>query len=176
MEELIEKSKKGDKEAFTQLIVSLEKDLYKIARSRLSCEDDISEAIQETMIETFKYIKKIRKPQCFKTWVIKVLVNKCNKIYKKKQKLQLVEYSEDIEDNMFYDDNSNTLNLDFYLLIEKLNYNERIVLILYYLEDLTTKEISKILKEPESTIRNRISRAKIKLKRDINIKEDFYNG
>lgn len=45
MEELVEKSKKGDEQAFTELIISLESDLYKIARMKLECNDDINEAV-----------------------------------------------------------------------------------------------------------------------------------
>ena len=59
MEELVEKAQKGDKEAFTQLIHTIRQDLYKIARCRLSCEDDIEDAVQETMISAFKNIKII---------------------------------------------------------------------------------------------------------------------
>lgn len=59
-------------------------------------------------------------------------------------------------------------------MIKKLNYNERITLTLYYVEKFTTKEISKILKEPESTIKNRILRAKNKLRREF--QGGIYNG
>lgn len=165
MEELIEKAKKGDEKAFTELIISMEKDLYKIARMRLFCEDDINDAVQETIIQTFKSINKIKHPEYFKTWIIKVLINKCNKMYKKENRKNESEYDETIVKEMTsIDDETNIKNLDFYILIGKLNYKERITLTLYYLEELTTKEISKILKEPESTIRNRILRTKQKLK------------
>lgn len=40
MEELIQKAKNGDKEAFTTIMLSLEKDLYKIAKTRLKNDDD----------------------------------------------------------------------------------------------------------------------------------------
>ena len=166
MEELIEKAKMGDEEAFTSLIINLEKDLYKIARMRLDCEDDIDEAVQETMIQAFKSIKKIKKPEYFKTWIIKVLINNCNKLYKKLQRGKLIEYREEvIKEVNIYSEENNISNMDFFILIKTLNYKERMSLTLYYLENLTTKEISKILKEPESTIRNRISRAKVKLKK-----------
>ena len=49
-------------------------------------------------------------------------------------------------------------------MLKDLNEKEKLAITLYYSEKLTTKEISKILKEPESTIRNRISRAIRKLK------------
>ena len=54
MEELIQKAKNGDKEAFTTIMLSLEKDLYKIAKTRLKNDDDIYDAIQETIIEDLK--------------------------------------------------------------------------------------------------------------------------
>ncbi len=166
MEELVEKSKKGDEQAFTELIISLESDLYKIARMRLECDDDINEAVQETIIEAFESIKKVRKSEYFKTWLIRVLINKCNKIYKKEKRNELIKYNSTINNqSVNYNEERKINELDFFILIKSLNYDERISLTLYYLEKFTTKEIGKILKEPESTIKNRISRAKQKLKK-----------
>ena len=141
---------------------------------RLTCEDDINEAVQETIIIAFKSVKKVRESKFFKTWIIKILINECNKIYKINQKNNFVQY-----ENVNYESNSyeieNKINdLDFDLLINLLNYDERIAITLYYLEDFTTQEISKILKEPEGTIKSRISRAKNKIKNIC--KGDIYNG
>ena len=174
MEELIEEAKRGNPNAFTELIVCIKNDLYKIARMRLTCEDDINEAVQETIIIAFKSVKKVRESKFFKTWIIKILINECNKIYKINQKNNFVQY-----ENVNYESNSyeieNKINdLDFDLLINLLNYDERIAITLYYLEDFTTQEISKILKEPEGTIKSRISRAKNKIKNIC--KGDIYNG
>ena len=58
MEELVVKAKKGDKEAFTQIVLILKEDLYKIAKTRITNEADIEDAIQETMIEAYKSIKR----------------------------------------------------------------------------------------------------------------------
>lgn len=167
MEELVERSKKGDEQAFTELIISLESDLYKIARMRLECNDDINEAVQETIIEAFKSIKKVKKSEYFKTWLIRVLINKCNKIYKKEKRNEIIKkYNSAINNQpVNYNEEKKISELDFFILIKSLNYDERISLTLYYLEKFTTKEISEILKEPESTIRNRISRAKQKLRK-----------
>lgn len=75
-----------------------------------------------------------------------------------------MEYNENIELNVKSDNDDVNSKLDFYILIKKLNEKEKLAITLYYSENLTTKEISKILKEPESTIRNRISRAVKKLR------------
>lgn len=56
------------------------------------------------------------------------------------------------------------MNLDFEILLKPLNYDERIAIVLFYMEDLSTKEISKILKTSENNIKSRLRRAKIKIK------------
>ena len=178
MEELIKEAQNGSEEAFSQIIISMECNLYKIAKMRLDCEDDINEAVQETIIQTFKSIKKIKEPYFFKTWIKKVLINNCNKIYRKRKNSKIMQYNDNEEKIIDIEANNSieklNSNVDFFFLIKKLNYNERMALTLYYLEDLSTKEISIILKESESTIRNRISRARNRLKELIN--GGVYNG
>ena len=84
MEELVEKAKKEDKQAFTNLILSIQRDLYCIAKSKIENENDIDDIIQETMIIAFLNIKKLKNNKFFKTWIIKILINNCNKFYKRK--------------------------------------------------------------------------------------------
>ena len=86
MEELILCAKNGDENAFTELILLISDDLYKIAKTRISNEADISDAVQETMIETYKSIRKLNDIKKFKKWIIKILINKCNRIYRRKYK------------------------------------------------------------------------------------------
>jgi RNA polymerase sigma-70 factor (ECF subfamily) len=86
MEDLVNKAKNGDTDALTTLIYDIKLDLYKIARTRLSCQDDIEDAIQETIIEAFNSIHKLRESKYFKTWIIKILINRCNRIYSKNKK------------------------------------------------------------------------------------------
>lgn len=58
MEELLSKAILGDKDAFTDIILEYEQELYKIARMRLNNDYDICEAVQSTMILAYKHIKK----------------------------------------------------------------------------------------------------------------------
>lgn len=55
-------------------------------------------------------------------------------------------------------------NLDFFLLIRDLTYEERLILTLYFYNKYTTKQISILLNINENTVRTKISRAKLKLK------------
>ena len=83
MEELILEAKKGNIEAFTLAILNIKNDLYKIAKVKTSNEEDIQDIIQETMLNAYKNIKKLKDPSKFKSWIIKILINNCNKYYYK---------------------------------------------------------------------------------------------
>ena len=164
MEELIKQAKCGNEKAFIELIDGIKIDLYKIARTRLIVNDDIEDAVQETMIEAFNSLKTLRNNNLFKKWIIKILINKCNKIYKKRK--NNISY-EELEAEKFVADNStdNVIsNLEFDNMLKPLNYDEKISVVLYYLEDYTTKDIAKVLKVSENTIKSRLRRAKLKMK------------
>ena len=165
MEELILKAQKGDKEAFTEIILAFENDLYKIAKTRIINEADIEDAIQETMIETYKSIKKLKEPKKLKKWLIKILINKCNRIYKRK-------YKKDVSiDNYFKSQSISTdyINIEndmnFYSLLNNLTYTERIIVVLYYKEQYKIRELKEILKMNENTIRTHLFRAREKIKK-----------
>ena len=163
MEELVKKAKKGNNEAFTTLILSIQKDLYKIARMRLSSQEDINDAVQETIINAFSSISSLKKPKYFKTWIIRILINECNKIYKSKSRYQ-DELKEDYVLATRDELNNKENELDFETLISNLNYDERMIITLFYLENLKAKEIASILNIKESTIKVKLLRARKKLK------------
>lgn len=173
MDELVMRAKQGDEQAFIEIIISMENDLYKIARMRLRNDEDIEEAVQETCIEVFRNIKKLRENSYFKTWLIKILINKCNYIYKKNRKNCVSFEEKNVEE--FYISQSIDIvenRRDFELLIEQLNYKDRVVITLFYLEGFSNKDISKILRIPVSTVKNRIARARHKLKNILKSEEN----
>lgn len=164
MKELVEKAISGDERAFAELILNYQQDLYKIALTKLNTEYDIEEAIQETMISAFKNLKNLKDVDKFKKWIIKILINKCNEIYRKRI-LRLVPLNEIDKCTIFESDNSEIESkLNFYSIIKILDKKERTIVVLYYSEKYTTREIAEILNKNENTIKTILRRAKIKLK------------
>ncbi len=168
MNSLIKKVQSGDELAFKQLTLSIENDLYRVARTRLSNDDDIKDAIQNTMIIIYEKAKKIRNTEYFKSWMIHVLINECNKIYNSNKKNSEL-YNKVITDVDFntFDNSIQEVQdkLSFDSLIEKLNYDEKIVITLYYNSQFSCRQISKILKTNINTVKSRLTRAKNKLKK-----------
>ena len=115
----------------------------------MSNDDDIKDAIQNTMIIIYEKAKKIRNTEYFKSWMIHVLINECNKIYNSNKKNSEL-YNKVITDVDFntFDNSIQEVQdkLSFDSLIEKLNYDEKIVITLYYNSQFSCRQISKILK------------------------------
>lgn len=175
MNELIIKAMKGDKDSFVEAILIIEKDLYVISKTRLKNEDDICDAVQETILEAFSNINKLRDVNFFKTWIIKILINKCNYIYRNNKKYNISFEENELENYVFKDDyDYSNDNIDFLILINDLAYDEKLILTLYYYNEFTSREISKILKLKESTVRSKISRAKLKIKQKYG--KELFNG
>ena len=166
-EQLVVKAKAGETRAFTELVHCIENDLYRIAKTRLSSDDDISDSIQETMIIAYKKLKKLKDNSKFKTWIIKILINECNLIYKKRKKQN--DVYERIENNNILNGDDNLIHninsmLDFELLINKLNYEERLIVTLFYNSQYSCSEISEILNMNINTVKSKLKRAKDKIK------------
>lgn len=65
MEELIERSLKGDQDAYTELIKSIQVEMYKIANSQLNNIEDVNDAIQETIIHSYNKLHTLKKHDFF---------------------------------------------------------------------------------------------------------------
>ena len=163
MEELVNEAKNGNDEAFNNLIFTYKREIYLIARSKLSNEDDIADCIQETILKSYKNINKLNDVKVFKYWLIKILINECNNIYKKREK-NVVSLEENDIENFVYQDLDED-NIRFENLIDGLSKEEKLILTLFYVSGYNTKEIGKILKKNSNTIRTKMMRAKEKLRR-----------
>lgn len=155
MELLIRKAMKGDAEAFIQLMETHQNMMYKTAKAILSNEEDIGDAMQETILAAYKNIDTLKQTQYFKTWLTRILINKCKGIIRSNQKVTLIEhydekgYSENIESQLEIED-----------CLETLSKQHQTVLNLYYQQGFNTREISELLEENENTVKSRLTRAK----------------
>lgn len=167
MEELITNSLNGDKEAYTKLIQNVQIEMYKIAKSQLNNIDDINDAIQETIIRSYNELHLLENYSYFRTWIIRILINECNNIHrKKKRQLGLFNKMSNIVETSSYTEaeiENKESDIDFDLLIKHLKYDERLILTLYYKNKYTPTEISNILDISVNTVKSKLLRAKQKL-------------
>lgn len=171
MEKLINKARNGDKEAFIEAILLIKEELYNIAFVKLKNIEDVNDVIQDTMINAFKNINKLKETKYFKSWIVRILINECNRFYREKYKrfdlfnkilkktdTNIVDWTmENIDEKL-------DCKMDYDSLIRKLKPNEQIIIILYFCNNFTKKEIADILNISINTVKTRLRRAEEKLK------------
>ena len=171
--EKVEKARNGNVDEIGNLLMGNMKSMYRVAFSILKTEEEISDAISNTTVIVFEKMHTLKNAEFFKTWLIRILINECNKIHRQNKKIIYLEnYNQtDLVYNDKYDD------FGVRQAIKKLDEDLKTMVILYYFEDFNIKEISEIQKLPEGTVKSRLSRARKKLESiflDENIrKEDF---
>lgn len=100
-EVLIRKAKKGDKDAFCRLMDENVQSMYKIAAAYLKNDEDVADAIQDTILSCYENLRSLRKNRYFKTWLIRILINKCKDVM---QKNKLVTFMDQIPETPFHEE------------------------------------------------------------------------
>ena len=126
---LIHKAKKQDKEAYTQLMLSVGPGLYKVAWGILGNDEDVADAMQETALLGWEKIHTLRQMAYFKTWITRILINVCNEMLRKKRHLVTEESipEQGAEDRQYAD-------VEWRQLLQELDEESRLLVLLYYAE------------------------------------------
>lgn len=159
MEREVRLAQQGDREAFARLIHQWESSFYRVAKAILQKDEDCADAIQETILRAYLSIGKVREPQYIKTWMIRILIRECQQLLRKRNRV--VDIVPTLERGKSGEPNWEALMLQE--AIERLEPPYRMVILLYYFEELTVKEIAEVLEIPEGTVKSRLYRARQEL-------------
>ena len=148
------------KDKFTALVLDCEETLYRISVSMLKNEKDAEDATQTAIMKAYEKISTLKEERYFKTWLIRILINICKK--QLKQNSKFTDFQNDLSslDISFQD-------IELRTALESLPMKIRQVVVLYYLEQFSTKEISVILKIPKGTVLSRLSKGRELLKIEL---------
>lgn len=166
--ELVKMAKKGNPNAIEQLLTENMQSLYRVAYGILKSEEDISDAVSNTIIIVFEKIHTLKEEKFFKTWLTKILINECYKICRQNKKIVYLENYN--QDKLTYNDTY--IDFDIRNLVKNLDNDLREITILYYFENFTTKEISNMLKVSEGTVKSRLSRTRKILEKELRINDE----
>lgn len=162
MNTLVKKAQRGDAEAFISLMEECRMSFRRIAFGYLGNDEDVADAIQDTILDAFEHIGSLKKTEYFKTWVTRILINNCARIYRKNKKHISIEVC--AEEGSFDAGNS---DVEFKQLLLVLPEESRTIFQLYFGEEFTTKEIAEILGMKENTVKSRIHRGKEQLRESL---------
>jgi RNA polymerase sigma-70 factor (ECF subfamily) len=135
-----------------------QREMYRLSFVILKNETDAQDAVSETIVKAFESKDKLKDKDKLKQWLMKILVNVSKTMIKNRQRLVLLEDTEQL-DSAVTDSPDELLEI-----VMQLEEEFRTVVVLYYYQCFSTKEISWMMKVPEGTVKSRLARAREKLK------------
>lgn len=138
---------------------------YKTAKAILKNEEDVEDALQDALEMDYKNIEKLNEERYFKTWMTRIIINKCYDILRKKSKVIPFEseFVENVEEKSNFSE-----KVEMQMILDKLDKDFKEIVILYYYNNFKQDEIARILDIPKGTVKSRLHRAKSEILRILN--------
>ena len=130
--------------------------VYRIAYRYVKNSIDTDDVFSEVFLAYFKKERTFESEEHRKAWLIRVTINCAKDLLAQRTQLQQL-HEETLPDQTARDADT---YMDLHQAIEKLRPEYREVIKLYYLDDLSVKEIAQILNKNENTIKTQLSRAR----------------
>lgn len=167
MDRLVRKAQLGDKAAFVRLIEENQLPMYRAAKAILHQEADVEDAVQEAICRAFDKLCTLRQTKFFKTWLTRIVINCCYDILRQQKGLFPLDVlpEEPREEDM-------DTPIDVQQALQALSENDRLILTLYYLNDLPVKEIAKLLSISEGAAKMRLSSGRKRFREIIGTREE----
>ena len=140
-----------NKEELSKLILENQKEMYVLAYSILKNQADAQDAVSECIVRAFENRTSLRKRTSARSWLMKILINVFRSAITKRQKVVLFADPEQ------YEQEPETAEDHLWSVILELPENVRVVMVLYYYEGFSVREISTLLDIPEGTTKTRLS-------------------
>lgn len=154
---LVVKAMEHNSDAFTSLMQYFSKDMYRTAIAILMNDEDAADAIQDTILTCWEKLETLREVRFFKTWMTRILINKCYDI--KKQRIDKVSF-EECEELVASECNQNE---ELSEILFQLEERYRLPMMLFYGEGYKITEIAQMLNIPKSTVQTRLARGREKI-------------
>lgn len=157
----------GDTEAFGVLVERYQEKITRYGRRFLSREEDITDLVQDAFIRAYERLQSFDATQKFSPWMYRVahniFVNELKKV--SRSPLLYVEFDTLLnyaapQDSAVQERERSELQAALTKGLSKLPPKYREVLVLYYVEDLSYKEIADVLEVPAGTVGIRLKRAR----------------
>ena len=161
----------GDKQAFAELVARYKKLIYNVVYNMMSDKQEVNDVAQEVFLRIYKSLDRYNPEYKFSTWSVKIATNLCLDL-KRKRRVDSVPIEEidtisngthTPEQEYLAKERSRTVRDAVAELPEKY----RTPIMLFHNNGLSYEEITRVLDEPMTIVKNRIYRARIMLREKL---------
>lgn len=161
-------NKKQSRSSFFLETVSANKAaMFRLSYSIVLNKEDAEDAVSESILKAYSHLDELKNPKKMKAWLFQILVNESRNCLRRKKQLTLTDDFSKFETGMPEANAAASSDLLEYVCQLEDIYKE--VILLYYFEQFRIKEIAKILNLSEGTVKSRLSRARLQLKKFLEI-------
>jgi len=178
--ELVERARKGDRDAFRQLVERYQRKIATLALGMLRNREDALDVVQETFTKAFQSLDRFKGDASFYTWTYRIAVNLCIDHQRREAKMPiatlepresgdrgsdpvtlLVDGAE--EGDPFQRTRDAEIARGLSAAIAELTPEHRAVILLREVDGLSYEEISRVLDCPKGTVMSRLHYARRQL-------------
>ena len=176
--ELIRRAQAGDSDALTQLILGQQHYVYSIAMSVLKNPEDAADLTQDAFIRLVRALPQYTGESRFTTWLYRLVVNLGrDELRRRGRQVPIAPPADEAEDqdpvaSVADDDrwadpaqalDSQELRGEVRRALAQLDEHHRLVLTLYYFDDMKYTDIAEVMDLPLNTVKSHIRRGKERL-------------
>ncbi|SFH31662.1 RNA polymerase, sigma-24 subunit, RpoE [Desulfotomaculum arcticum] len=184
-ETLVQKSKKGDLNAFNELVLRYEGKVFSIAYRFMGNHADASDLAQETFIRLYQSLASFRGDSSFSTWLYRITANACRDELRKHQRRRSISMDEmiaaspanvPVADNAYSPEDAvqrNEVQRQVQECLNELSDDHRLILVMREIQGFSYDEIAEVLQCSLGTVKSRISRARNALKERLKRKGEL---
>jgi RNA polymerase sigma-70 factor (ECF subfamily) len=180
--DLVGRARRGDGDAFTQLIMQYQVPLYNMALRMVGGPDDAADIAQEAFLRAWEKIATLRDAP-FKAWLFQIAANLCYDHFRRGRRYGLMP-DEDQTSNVIglgittpdpqERAEANERNRLVRDSIRALDHDMRIAIVLRDVNGMAYEEIAAVLRVPLGTVKSRIARARAQVQERLQRHPDFF--
>ena len=169
-EQLVERARRGDADAFVALIEERQESMTRIATAILGQRADADDAIQDALVALWRELPRLRDAARFNAWADRILVNSCRLVLRRRRRATVREIpvpgarsDRPGGDSLPAVESGEMGTVDrdvFRRAFETLDADARALIVLRHLEDRPVTEIAAVLGVPEGTVKSRLFTAR----------------
>ena len=150
------------KDKFIEQIEKYKKQMYVVAYSILKNPTDAEDVVQEALLTSYERLHTLQDEEKFKPWLMSILVNQAKMYIRKNSRIVYIENGEEIDQETAKGNYE-----EIWDVVLSLNSKLSLVVILYYSQGYSVKEISKIVGIPAGTVKSRLAKARVLLREEL---------
>jgi len=179
--ELVRNARKGDEQAFRQLVERYQRRIFQLALGMMKDADEAMDIAQETFVRVHRYLPSFKGDSSFFTWTYRIAMNLCLDAQRRRGRAERVdlEQGDEAEIEAAMDPPSHALagpqrtalNSELKEKIEEalasLSENHRAILLLREMDGLSYEELAKVLGIRKGTVMSRLFHARLKMQNKL---------